>query len=211
MSIFNNEYPISRSYRIIDFDVGGRWYEAYGFILTPKKAQELDAEESKVVYNVGGEWAILGYPDEKLVLGDMSNFQPRNPDNVNYPTIFKLDYKTFGYKDKGLTCLLQTVPFALGSLQNVKALTSLNVAFESTGDIFPTLEVGYKDAFYAATNWVVIPPYVDRDGFVKYLLREVQPHKYFQFKLYWKNSETSYISKLHYISLVTENIKDVER
>lgn len=194
MSIFNNEYPIEQSYTIKDFQVGGKWEREHG-TLTYEQAL------NKPTYTITGKWLSLGFPSDKLVIGDRTNFQPVEAGNY-LPTVFKLDYTKYGYGNNGLTCKLRTTPFSFSTLKNVKELVALRLAFEGAGNLLPTLRVGWQNSFKDPVEWVTIPAVEDPDGFVKYYLRKLNAHTYYRFELSWKNTETTYINKLHYISLV---------
>lgn len=192
MSIYtNNTFAVS-SYTYSDFFAGGYFNGGEG--LTYDEALAGD-------YPCYGDWYNINFPVGQLIVGQNYSYQPTSP-NDRYAWVFTNDDEYFGPEGAGTEVVIESNYLILGSIHKVRELKSLKLGYTSVGDILPKVDICVKDNFSNKETWYNCKPFVDPNGHTVYLLRDLQPHVYFKFKIYWTNTNDKYIKSLNAISLV---------
>lgn len=197
MSIYNKLFDTSQVVRYYDMLPQGK---------LPLTWNDLNEKG----YTGNGSWLFNPIPRPPVIMGNADIFQLKNPD-PSKTYIFRIIYDQYGTKDNPITVRLRTNTIALETLKNVKSLISLNVAYESSGNILPILRVSSRKNYNDVEKWIEIPASVNQEGYLQYWLRRVGEYKYITFELEYTNDGENYISKMKAVSLTAKIVKTKER
>lgn len=212
MSIFYNSSNVSLKYCYLDMLPNGSYplpnplpdnypTEAIGNGYTYELCKEQYFEGYRQYNNT---WTKVAFPEQTVVVGTGKGFQPKygNSEAHNFK-LFSIDYNKVGTDEVPRKCKIVTKPFFFESIANVKEITALRLAVDGSG-LMPTLYVDRQKNLFSEKLRVKIDPWVDRDGYVIYYLREAGEYKYLTFTLEWTNTDNNYIHKLYALSLITK-------
>lgn len=209
MSIFNNTSNVSLKYSYESMKPGGDFPLPEGADPTNGYTFLMCKDKGTAGYlQFNNSWTKSVFPNETLVIGNGSLFKPvYNAGNgeIKYP-LYYIDYDKVGTATNPRTCRIVTKPFIFTSIAYVKELVALRLSLEGSG-LMPTLYVDRQKNLHSPKLRVKIEPWVDRDGYVIYYLREVGEYKYLTFTIEWTNTDTDYILKISAISLLYKTLK----
>ena len=217
MSIFYDSTNVSLRYSFLDMKQDGSYPlpdplppdyppaalgNGYTYVLC-------NTEEGYRQYN--DSWTKTVFPEQAIIVGTGEIFQPtyNNGTGEKFPLHY-IDYDKVGTATNPRTCRIVTKPFYFNSIASVKELTAIRLAVQGSG-LMPTLYVDRQKNLFSDKVRVEIKPWLDRDGYVIYYLREVGEYKYLTFTFEWTNTDTAYIKKLYALSIIAKVSKGKTR